>query len=88
MAIGAMLEIQSRGLKVPADISVAGIDDLDIAAHMIPGLTTVRLPTAELGQVAAQQVLKRFAGEKIDRRIELPIELVMRGSTAQERRDA
>jgi LacI family transcriptional regulator len=88
MAIGAMLEIQSRGLKVPADISVAGIDDLDIAAHMLPGLTTVRLPTAELGQVAAQQVLKRFAGEKIDRRIELPIELVMRGSTAQERRDA
>ncbi len=83
MAVGAMLEVQSRGMAVPRDLSIVGMDDLDMAAHVLPGLTTVRLPTAELGRVAAQQVLKRLANEKAEQRIELAIELVIRGSTAR-----
>lgn len=81
MAIGAIIEAQSRGLSIPNDLSIAGIDDLDLAAHISPGLTTVHLPTKELGRRAADHVLKRLEGGEADRMTEMSIELVVRGST-------
>ncbi len=81
MAIGAMIELQARGLHVPRDVSIAGIDDLDLAAHTAPGLTTVHLPTSQLGRRAAEHVLRRLEGHETERIVEMPIELVVRGST-------
>jgi LacI family transcriptional regulator len=49
---------------------------------MTPGLTTVALPTAELGHRCAVQVLARLAGQPGDRRICLPSQLVVRQSTS------
>jgi len=83
MAIGAMLETQARGYQIPRDLSFVGIDDLDISAHIAPALTTVRLPTSELGRVTAQHVLRRIEGQEMPRSVEMPIELVVRGSTAR-----
>jgi LacI family transcriptional regulator len=80
LAIGAMMEAQAQGIRVPQDLSCVGIDDLELAEHMLPALTTVRLPTAELGQRCAQQVLARLAGAPGERRINLPVELVVRAS--------
>lgn len=86
LAIGAMAECHARGLRVPHDISVTGFDDMEIAALITPSLTTVRFPTAELGTLAAQHLLARLAGKTVPQRRELPVELVVRESTAPPRR--
>lgn len=82
LAIGALAECQSAGLAVPQQVSVTGFDDLEMAAVVSPGLTTVHFPTAELGTHAAQNLLARLAGRAAPARTELPVELVVRGSAA------
>lgn len=88
LAIGALLELQSRGLRVPEDFSVVGIDDLELASHIVPGLTTVSLPTHQLGALAAELTLKRLKGEAALRWNELPIELVVRNTAGPARSGA
>lgn len=82
LAIGALAECQAAGLAVPREISVTGFDDLEIAAVVTPPLTTVHFPTAELGSSAARNLLARLAGKPFEMRTELPVELVVRASTA------
>ena len=82
LAIGALAECQAVGLAVPQQVSVTGFDDLEMAAVVAPGLTTVHFPTAELGSHAAQHLLARLAGRAAPGRTELPVELVVRGSAA------
>ena len=82
LAIGALAECRAQGIAVPREISVTGFDDLEMSAVVTPGLTTVHFPTAELGTYAAQQLLARIAGMPFEARVELPVELVVRGSTA------
>jgi LacI family transcriptional regulator len=86
LAIGAIAECHARGLRVPEDVSITGFDDMEIAALITPSLTTVRFPTAELGSLAAQHLLARLAGKSVPQRRELPVELVVRESTAPPRR--
>ncbi len=81
LAVGALFEAQSRGLAVPAQLSIVGIDNLEIAAHVSPALTTVHLPTAQLGEHAANHLVARLRDEPLPHRTELPIELVVRQST-------
>jgi LacI family transcriptional regulator len=81
LAVGCLVEAQSRGLSVPGDLSVVGIDNLEMAAHLAPALTTVHIPTARIGSIAAQRVLERLAGEDAPRVTDLPIELVVRRSS-------
>lgn len=83
LAIGAMFEAQSRGLRVPRDISIVGVDDLDLASHVSPALTTVHLPSAELGREAARILLATLTGSDNAKTIELPVELTVRGSTSK-----
>jgi LacI family transcriptional regulator len=83
LASGAMLEALSSGMRVPADISIAGIDDLEIASHLAPALTTVHLPTEELGEEVAGALLSMLRGGSGPSRVELPIELVVRASTGR-----
>jgi LacI family transcriptional regulator len=82
LAIGAMAECGALGLAIPREVSITGFDDMEIASMVSPPLTTVRFPTAELGAYAAADLLKRIAGEPVEMRRELPVELVVRGSTA------
>jgi LacI family transcriptional regulator len=82
LAIGALAECHERGLRVPGQISITGFDDMEIAAMITPALTTVHFPAAELGALAAQQLLARLAGQPVALRTELPVELVVRESTA------
>ena len=82
LAIGAMAECNARGLAVPQQVSITGFDDMEIAALISPGLTTVHFPTTELGVYAANHLLSRLAGKNVEFRCELPVELVVRGTTA------
>ena len=82
LAIGAMLEAQRLGLDVPHDISIVGFDDLEIASHVNPPLTTVHVPAETMWRQAAESVLAIVRGEKADHESEIAVSIVVRGSTA------
>ncbi|HEX5497954.1 MAG TPA: substrate-binding domain-containing protein, partial [Thermomicrobiales bacterium] len=62
MAIGAMRAIVDSGRRVPDDVAVVGYDDIPFASQMIPALTTVRQPLADMARAAAAAVLDATAG--------------------------
>jgi LacI family transcriptional regulator len=64
MAFGAMLSLYLHGLRVPDDVSVVGFDDVRMSAYTTPPLTTVCIPTHELGQSAARMALELLAGRE------------------------
>jgi DNA-binding LacI/PurR family transcriptional regulator len=57
-AVGAMLAVEARGLRIPEAVSVVGFDDQRLATILHPPLTTVRAPTERVGMEAARQLLK------------------------------
>ena len=81
LALGALLECSARGLAVPGDFSVTGFDDIELAAEVSPSLTTVRIPTAQIGARAGERLLARLAGKRVAKSEEVPVELVLREST-------
>jgi DNA-binding LacI/PurR family transcriptional regulator len=81
-AIGVMTAAHSAGLRVPADLSVIGFDDLPMAAWTTPGLTTVRQPIVEKGRLAANLLVQRMKGERVKSPPPLSTTLVVRGSTS------
>ncbi len=58
MAIGVLHTLRARRIAVPDQVSVAGFDDVSVAADLAPSLTTVRLPMGEMGQLALSMALK------------------------------
>ena len=81
-AIGAIRALQDFGLRVPADVSVIGFDDIKAAAFNNPRLTTIRQPLSNMGRIAAQCVLNRLHGtERFREQITVEPELVVREST-------
>jgi LacI family transcriptional regulator len=82
MAIGVMQEAAVRGLRVPGDCSVVGFDDTVEASVVVPALTTVRQPLAELGRTAVSVLLRQLNDRHFEPlRIELETRLVPRDST-------
>jgi LacI family transcriptional regulator len=81
IAIGCMVEAQARGLNVPGDLSIAGIDDLDMSAHVSPSLTTVHVPTAQIGSEAAKKLVTLLRQQVTEPWACLPVELIVRRST-------
>ena len=81
LAAGALHELGERGLNVPRDVSVIGMENLDITCFTKPMLTSIQLPTEEIGTATAHHVLARLRGEDVKRRIEFEVALVLRHST-------
>ena len=79
LALGALEAAREAGMRVPEDVSVVGFDDVPGAAWSRPALTTVRQPLLEQGEVAG----RLLSGAGDGREVILPVELVVRGSTAQ-----
>jgi LacI family transcriptional regulator len=83
VALGAIEALYERGLTIPDDISVIGFDDIWVAKHLRPPLTTIRLPAYELGRRAGETMVQIIRGETLPMlRVLLPTELIMRQSTA------
>ena len=82
-AMGALNAIKRAGLRIPEDIALIGYDDIPLASHTSPTLTTVRQPTREQGRAAAEFLLRRIEGDREQPRAEksFPCELVIREST-------
>jgi DNA-binding LacI/PurR family transcriptional regulator len=82
IAAGLYLAVRERGLRIPADLSVIGFDDMDFARVLEPPLTTVALDAEQLGASAFELLEARMAGRRAKRRrVVLPAELLVRGST-------
>ena len=80
MALGARSALLENGLRIPEDVALAGIDDLDAARHV--GLTTLQNPAGEIGRIAIQRVLDRLEGtEKKGTSDIFPLALMSRAST-------
>lgn len=82
LAIGAILEAPLVGLRVPTDLSVTGFDDLELASHLSPSLTTIHVPAEEIGRGAADLLLAMMQGTVANSHIEKTAELILRSSTA------
>lgn len=63
-AAGVMMALKEAEINVPADVSIVGFDDVEIAEYL--GLTTVRQPITEIGKAAAQRLLGRLSGDDAD----------------------
>jgi LacI family transcriptional regulator len=95
MALGALARLRAGGLEVPADLALAGFDDIATLRDVYPPLTTVRLPLRRMGEMAANLVLAEASGasgatETTDatltvhdqpRVIPVPGEVILRDST-------
>lgn len=85
-AIGAMRAFKENGLRIPKDISIIGIDDIETAQYMSPMLTTIHIPLEELGKIAAQTLINRIQRKhKLPMKISLPFYIAKRESCAPKR---
>ena len=87
MALGAIYALQEAGLRVPEDVAIVGYDDRDFAAWIRPALTTVRMPSYEMGQAAARLLLEQFTGEELEDATHIPGKLIIRQSCGAKGRE-
>ena len=81
VAFGALRALRDAGIRVPDDVSVVGFDDIPLAEHFAPPLTTVRLPAHALGAAVGQALIDRVGGRPVASRTLLPTQLIVRDST-------
>ncbi len=82
VAIGMLAGARTLGYHCPEDISVVGIDDLDIAAAAEPGLTSIRVPIERSGSLGLELLLEQMAGKPTaTEAVHLSSQLIVRGST-------
>lgn len=80
LAAGAILRAQQRSVKVPEDVSVTGFDDINLAKVVSPALTTVRVPQAEMGRLAAKVLMEWLSTGVRPSSIELDTHIILRDS--------
>jgi LacI family transcriptional regulator len=75
-------ELQARGIRVPEDIALTGFNDIFDGRHIAGGLTTIRQPFRDMGQIATERLLAMIGGAPVDQcRVTLPTTLIVRRST-------
>jgi DNA-binding LacI/PurR family transcriptional regulator len=81
MALGALHYARDHRLRVPADVSIAGFDDIPSAALSMPPLTTIRLPSYREGHQAADLLFAMMDGQDVPREELVPTDVIIREST-------
>jgi DNA-binding LacI/PurR family transcriptional regulator len=81
VALGVMKALSERGFSVPDDISIIGFDNIEMAAYTHPSLTTIAVPTKELGRFAVKIMLDKLeTGRDYAIKVNLPFTLIERES--------
>jgi len=83
IALGAIRKLESIGRKVPDDVSVIGYDDIVVSSYVEPGLTTIKVPVAEMGEQAAHLALNLAEEPKYAVQNSFTPEVVIRGSVGK-----
>jgi LacI family gluconate utilization system Gnt-I transcriptional repressor len=82
LALGVMTEAQARGIAVPGKIAIVGFGDIEFAADLQPALTSVRIDGLAIGRQAAQFIVDRAEGRKVEKRvIDIGFSIIERAST-------
>jgi LacI family transcriptional regulator len=81
LALGALRRLHELGIDVPGSVSVAGFDDIAMAAMTSPSLSTVRLPLRDIGRRGFEYAIGMLAGDPVEPE-ELATEVILRDSTA------
>lgn len=82
MAMAALNRFYNNNIRVPHDMSIISVTDIEIAKYANPPLTTFRIPTDEIGYVAADMLIKRINGYNLlPQKVILPCSLIVRGTT-------
>lgn len=81
MAVGAYRAAHELGLSIPDDIALASFNDISVAQFLNPPLSTVRLPSEEIGETAVDLLMERIAGRRTAKRSLLAARPVWRSST-------
>jgi LacI family repressor for deo operon, udp, cdd, tsx, nupC, and nupG len=83
MAVGFMGVVQAAGLRVPQDVSVVGFDNIEMAQHLTPRLTTIRQPRTRIGESAAELLLGLIDTAALTGPSDvIEVEFIARGSAA------
>jgi LacI family transcriptional regulator len=82
MALGSIRAATEAGMSVPGDLSIVGFDDIQMAQHIQPPLTTLAQDKTGLGVAAARLLLRQIEGADTAPPVTLPVDLIVRGSTA------
>jgi DNA-binding LacI/PurR family transcriptional regulator len=81
MALGAISAAQKRGLTVGRDVAITGFDDIPLAEHSHPPLTTVHQPIYDIGRQICNMLIRLVQGEQVnERHVLLQPQLVVRES--------
>jgi LacI family repressor for deo operon, udp, cdd, tsx, nupC, and nupG len=86
MAMGVIETARRHKLRVPDDLSVVGFDDIRYASHTDPPLTTIAQPMRQIGEGTVRLLLEILVADKMPESVTLPHTLVVRSSTAANRR--
>ena len=82
MAVGALFECQRRGWTVPKRVAIASFDDVDLLRHVVPSVTTLRIPREAIGRRSAELLLSRLEGHPdLPAIVDLGFEIIQRDST-------
>ena len=87
MAIGAMRAAKEFHLRIPQDVSIIGFDNIEVASFYSPPLTSIKVPSYDLGKIGAEKLINLIHGGSTYETITLPTELVVRKSVSTARRD-
>lgn len=88
MAIGALQAAREAGVRVPGDLALVGMDDIEVSAYTDPPLTTVRIAKEEIGRLAAGRLIALIEGDVPSPAVTtVPGELVIRGSCGAQGRE-
>ena len=79
-ALGVIHALARSGLRVPGDVAVTGFDDVPVARHLHPSLTTIRQPIEQMGATAFEVLYSRIGGQGGESNIVLPGRLMLRES--------
>lgn len=83
LALGAILEAQNQGIKIPKELSIVGFDDLEISRHILPSLTTIHIDAVGMWAQAANHLISQINGvEDLPKKIKASVNLIIRGSSA------
>ena len=86
IALGVLQALEARGLSVPSDYSVIGFDDMTIALHSRPPLTTMRIDRAKLGSEAISMLIDKIRNpETSSRRVAMAVDLIERATVGPRR---
>jgi LacI family transcriptional regulator len=81
LTVGAVLESQAMGIKVPAEMSIVGYDDIEIMSELPIPITTVRVSSDEVGRRAARLLVSKLEGQPSDPNFECDAEVIVRHSS-------